>query len=132
MDTSGTKAAVQAPPRRSWRRHSEEFKARVIALALQPNTSVAAVAMANGLNANMLRRWVRESEVAGGSGVRIEQPREVATTAFVQLPIPTPRVVAAELAAPRVDVEIVRNGTTVRASLPLDGRSAAWLREVTG
>jgi hypothetical protein len=32
----------------------------------------------------------------------------------------------------RLEVEIHRNGMTVRASLPLDSRSAAWLREVTG
>jgi hypothetical protein len=38
---------------------------------------------------------------------------------------PTPTV-------PSVVVEIQRNGATVRASLPLDSRSAAWLREVTG
>jgi hypothetical protein len=36
-----------------------------------------------------------------------------------------------EQTAVRVEVEIHRNGTTVRASLPMDGRSAAWLREVT-
>jgi len=132
MDTCGTQAAVQAPPKRRWRRHSEEFKARVIALSLQPNTSVAAVAMANGLNANMLRRWVREAEMAGGSGAQIEQSREAQTAGFVQLPMPIPVVVAPEPAAPCVQVEILRNGATLRASLPLDSRSAAWLREVTG
>jgi hypothetical protein len=36
-----------------------------------------------------------------------------------------------EQTAARVEVEIHRNGTTVRASLPLDSHSAAWLREVT-
>jgi transposase-like protein len=59
MDTSGTSTAVAAPPKRSWRRHTDEFRAGVIELAHQPNTSVAAVALTNGLNANMLRRWVR-------------------------------------------------------------------------
>lgn len=85
MDTSGKEAAVQAPGTRGWWRHTEEFKARVIALALEHNTSVAAVAMVNGLNANMLRRWVREAKMAGGSGAQAAQPRETATAAFVQL-----------------------------------------------
>lgn len=100
-------------------------------MSLQPNTSVAAVAMANGLNANMLRRWVREAEMAGGSGAQIERSREAATAAFVQLPMPAPVLVAPEPTTPRVEVEILRNGATLRASLPLDSRSAAWLREVT-
>ncbi len=134
MDTSGTRSAVAAPPKRRWRRHSDEFRARVIELARQPNTSMAAVALANGLNANMLRRWVRESEVATTAGVEVAQPRVAGTPAFVQLPMPVqPSVPAAppEQTAARVEVEIHRNGTTVRASLPLDSRSAAWLREVT-
>ena len=130
MDTSGTKPAVATPPKRSWRRHSEEFRARVIELARQPNTSVAAVALANGLNANMLRRWVRDAEVAGMAGDKV-----AALPAFVQLPMqtpPSPATVAPEQTAARVEVEIQRNGTTVRANLPVDSRSAAWLREVMG
>ena len=60
MDTSDLiSSAAASPAKRIWRRHDDAFKARVIELARQPHTSVAAVALANGLNANMLRRWVR-------------------------------------------------------------------------
>ena len=107
----------------------------MIELARRPDTSVAAEALANGLNANMLRRWVRESEVAGKAGSEAAPPRDAAMPVFVQLPMHTqPSLPAAlpEQSAARVEVEIHRNGTTVRASLPLDSRSAAWLREVTG
>ena len=45
------------------RRHSDEFKANAVAACLQPGISMAAVAMANGINANLLRRWVREGEM---------------------------------------------------------------------
>jgi transposase-like protein len=76
----------------------------VIELARQPGASVAAVALANGLNANMLRRWVHEA-VAGPPTV----PRPADIT-----------------------VEIHRGDTTVNARLPMDERSAAWLREVLG
>jgi transposase-like protein len=105
----------------------------VIELARQPNTSVAAVALANGLNANMLRRWVHESEVAGKAGSPFAQPSEGARPAFVQLPMHVQPAVPAppEQTAACVELEIHRNGTTVRASLPMDSRSAAWLREVT-
>lgn len=104
-------------------------------MARQPNTSVAAVALANGLNANMLRRWVRECELAGSISTEVASPREVVAPAFVQLPMHAPPCLPAaspEPAAARIEVEIQRNGTTVRASVPMDSRSAAWLREVTG
>lgn len=125
---------VAAPTKRSWRRHSDEFKARVIEMARQPNTSVAAVALANGLNANMLRRWVREFEAAGDARIDGQRQRDAAMPTFVQLPMCAQASSATESptqAAASVVVEIQRNGATVRASLPLDSRSAAWLREVT-
>lgn len=134
MDTSGTKSPVAAPPKRRWRRHSDEFKTRVIELARQPNTSMAAVALANGLNANMLRRWVRDCEVAGNAANEQQPPSAQSLPAFVQLPMhppPLPTTASSEESAAQVDVEIQRNGATVRARLPMDSRSAAWLREVT-
>ena len=38
-------------------RYSDEFKRNVMAACKQPGISTAAVALANGLNANLLRRW---------------------------------------------------------------------------
>jgi transposase-like protein len=68
MDTSESgREDVACAAKRSWRRHSAEFKVRVIEMARQPGTSVAAVALANGLNANMLRRWVHEEAAGGGT-----------------------------------------------------------------
>jgi hypothetical protein len=72
--------------------------------------------------------------VAGKAGSPFAQPSEGARPAFVQLPMHVqPSVPAAppEQTAACVELEIHRNGTTVRASLPMDSRSAAWLREVT-
>ena len=43
-------------------RYSEAFKTQVVTAARQPGVSTAAVALANGLNANLLRRWISESE----------------------------------------------------------------------
>ncbi len=132
MDTSGSSQGVARPAKRSWRRHSDEFKARVIELARQPSTSVAAVALANGLNANMLRRWVREAD---GPSVVGRQSQMAALPAFVQLPMSTMQPTAPSTPAdapPNVVVEIQRSGAAVRVSLPLSTTSAAWLREVLG
>lgn len=56
MDTN----IAQPPAGRQRRRHLPAFRASVIQACLQPGVSIAAVALANGLNANMVRKWVIE------------------------------------------------------------------------
>lgn len=128
MDTSEVESAVQ-PPKRSWRRHDLAFKARVIEHALQPQASVAAVALANGLNANMLRRWVREADRCVGG----DAPRVTVSPAplFVQLPMTlmAPPAPAPALTATTF-VEIHREGMCVYVTLPAGADGAAWVREV--
>ena len=48
--------------RRRRRRHSAEFRAEAVRACQQPGVSVAAIALARGLNANLLRRWVLRAE----------------------------------------------------------------------
>ena len=113
----------------------------MIELAQQPAASVAAVALANGLNANMLRRWVHEAAAGGGASKATATSVAPALAGFLQLPMreaehhavldaqPVPPTVPRP---PDITVEIHRGGTTVNARLPMDERSAAWLREVLG
>lgn len=61
MDTYG----VDLMGRRRRRRHSTEFKAAVIEECMRPGVSVAAIALAHSLNANMLRKWVIDAEHKG-------------------------------------------------------------------
>lgn len=102
-------------------------------LARQPGVSTAAVALANGLNANMLRRWVREADECALSSAHKDA---ASAPAFVQLPMPQevpPALPPASVQVPsRICVEIRRGSTTVQAELQMDVRSAAWLREVLG
>jgi transposase len=46
---------VRQAPRRV---HSAEFKVKVMAQCREPGASVAAVAMAHGVNANVVRKWL--------------------------------------------------------------------------
>ena len=46
-------------PARHRRAHSIEFKAELVAICRQPGISVSAVALARGVNANLLRRWMK-------------------------------------------------------------------------
>ncbi|MCR5864070.1 transposase [Aquincola sp. J276] len=44
---------------RSQRRvHNAAFKAQVLSACQQPGASVAAIALAHGLNVNLLRKWL--------------------------------------------------------------------------
>ena len=45
-------------PKSQRRVHGAEFKAQVLAECQQPGASVAAIALAHGLNVNLLRKWL--------------------------------------------------------------------------
>ena len=138
MDTSQPDPDVALPAKRSWRRHSDEFKSQVIAMARQGHGSVAAVALANGLNANMLRRWVRESELADAAPSAASAQATVRAPAFMPVTLTDLDNRTAAVHEPSavtslpelITVEIRRGAAIVSASLPMDARSAAWLREV--
>ncbi|SIQ60444.1 Transposase and inactivated derivatives [Pseudacidovorax sp. RU35E] len=115
--------------RRRRRRHSAEFKAGVIAECLKPGVSIAAVALAHGLNANMLRKWVIDGEHQLAS-----VPRRVAP-AEEPAPAPQPTFIPLALPASAVDgeiqIELQRAGTTIKIVWPAAAARdcAAWLRE---
>ncbi|RYH28380.1 MAG: hypothetical protein EON54_23410, partial [Alcaligenaceae bacterium] len=50
------------------RRYTAEFKAELVERSLQPGASVSAIALENGMNANVLFKWRREHlrAVSGG------------------------------------------------------------------
>ena len=135
MNTTETNPEITKPTKRRWRKHSDEFKARVVAQALQPHASLASVALANGINANMLRRWAYASSPANAPSPAIRDDRNAQALSFVQLPVqidkPTPTAPASASATLTiVQVQIHRGETTVLVSLPMMGDSAAWVREV--
>ena len=122
-----------ADGRRRRRAHSDEFKANVVAACMHPGISMAAVAMANGINANLLRRWVRAAETPPvgslSTGAVPSHNRPVTpplSAAFVPMQLPTP--------APATDIRIeLRRGTTaISVSWPVDAAPACaqWIREL--
>ena len=86
MNTIGSK---DAPGRRRRRLHSDEFKADAIAAVAQPGMAMAAVAMTRGINANLLRRWVREAEVMAVNALPNSAPAPP-PPAFVAVQMPAP------------------------------------------
>ena len=126
---------VTAPAARARRKHSPEFKAQVIAACLRPGVSIAAVALANQLNANFLRSWVkahRDRQQAGVPGnIGIERRGESASGPPATL---VPVTVQAADAQPSGDIqiEIRRQQTVFQISWPTSQATACaqWLREV--
>ena len=110
--------------RRRRRVHSAEFKAQVVAACSAPGVSMAAVAMANGVNANLARRWVVEAERRDG-GVVATSASDAVARAFVPLQFP------AEQAPPLdIRIELRRGTTTINVSWPCAAASecALWIR----
>ena len=120
---------IQTPGRRSRRRHSPQFRASVIQAAKQPGVSIAAVALANGLNANMLRKWVADSDAGGEAALCVDgKPITRASPAFVALALPAPETTANA----DIRVEVRRGATVVSISWPVASSHAcaAWLRDL--
>ena len=70
MDKRGM-AVAGAPVRvtRNGRRYfSKTHKEAVVVQCLAPGASLAAVALANGFNANLVRKWVRQRQARNASG----------------------------------------------------------------
>lgn len=116
-------------PRRTRRTHSEEFKQSLIEACGEPGASVAGVAMANRINANQLRRWMRERGI---------QPLELSC-----LPL---RAAASEPMAgfvpvqfsPSIDapirLELRKGAAVITVEWPASSAATcgAWLREWLG
>ena len=103
-------------PKSSNRRiHSAEFKARILSECRQPGASVSAVAIANGLNTNVVRKWLAGHGLkrmgAAAPAVRGSEP------AFQFVPVEMPRpepVVAARTGETDVRIELQRGGLYVK------------------
>ena len=121
---------VMTEGRQRRRRHSKEFKAEVVRACRRRGVSIAAVALANGLNANLVRRWVDVAERADESGVvATREPvvvrRDVAPT-FVPLQVSAPTPSA------EIRIELKRGPLAVKVSWPTSAAAecAGWMREL--
>ena len=141
------------------RRHDAQIKAKVLAACNEPGASIAAVALAHGLNANLVRKWrhgrgLKRAGIATSSSVGAPTPAMAATSAIAApllsadarfLPIEmsararasnTGSAARGDTAAPvepTIDIELRRGPASLGVRWPVSaaGDCAAWLREVT-
>jgi transposase-like protein len=129
MNTPNPEIQIPAPGRRH-NRYSLEFKREVIAACLEPGVSKAAIALANGLNANMLRRWVVESSpgrTAQLTAITTPPLPAVANPDFIPVKFAPPAVQAADI---RIELQHARGAIQIHWPMAASNHCAQWLREV--
>ena len=112
-------------------RYSDEFKRQVVTTCLEPGVSTAAIALANGLNANMLRRWVVESLQGRKSQLTtIAKPPLTALANSDFIPVkfaPPPSAQGADI---RIELQHARGAIQIHWPMAASNQCAQWLREV--
>jgi transposase len=104
------------------RRYSAEVKARVMAECDAPGASVAKVAMAHGINANILHRW-RQLAREGRAQASELSSQFVPVTIAAKTPTAT---------ASDIQIQLRRGQTTMTIAWPISAAAdcAAWVREL--
>ena len=133
------------------RRHDAEFKARVLAACDEPGASISGVALAYGLNANLVRQWrvVRGTKLIGrtsGSPAPGKTPGPTpllgADPEFVAIEMPASAKTVARVAAdqadqaeaaPLIHIELRRGPLHLNVRWPSSAAEdcTAWLRELS-
>ena len=108
--------------------YAEAFKTELVRQCLVPGTSVAATAMAHGINANLLRRWIVLQSARGGTSVS-----PLAPLALLPVTVQTPSVASSP--APFVSrapecIEIELHGARVRLHGPVDAQRLGVVLDV--
>lgn len=125
MHTMASEAIAPTPKRRFY---SPELKAKVVTQCRAHGASIAAVALAHGINANIVHRWLREHAA-------VAAPKPI--NPFIPLNLSSPEVEdtapVRPSGTPSADIRVeVRRGTgvvTVRWPVEASSSCAQWLRD---
>ena len=106
------------------RRYSATMKAQVVAACNEPGASVAKVAMAHGINANVVHRWRQLA--------REGKPATTKTGEFIALPLMVTQKTEPESPSADIRVELRRGPVTMTLTWPCSAAAdfAAWTREL--
>ncbi|WP_425259140.1 IS66-like element accessory protein TnpA [Rubrivivax sp. RP6-9] len=112
-----------ADKRATRRRYSAEFKAQVLAECNVAGASVAKVAMAHGINDNVVHGWRKLARDSGAAP--LDRPSE-----FVPVTVTAAPAHAAD--AGGIEVELRRGAVMMKITWPLCAAVdfAAWMREI--
>jgi transposase len=131
-------------PKSQRRMHGAELKVQVLAQCQEPGASVAAVALAHGLNVNLVRKWlvgrgIKRTGLPAPRTVTHMQPAVAGPAAssmqFIPVelaPAATPTDEAAASSVSDIHIELTRGGTQLCVRWPSTQADscATWLREL--
>jgi transposase len=112
-------------PRRK-RTHSPEFKADLIRQCQQPGVSISAIALANQINDNLLRKWINKAAVLP---LVQSEPLEPARPPQL-VPIQVAASSAPAQPASPIRIQIQQGKTQIQIEWPIDSATACaqWLQ----
>jgi len=106
------------------RSNSAAFKAQVLAECAAPGASIAAVALAHGLNANLVHRWRAKAATASVP----QAPIQLQANGFIPVPFGS----FATSGIDDIRIALKRSAVTVKVCCPMADAVTCgrWLREV--
>jgi len=122
--------------RRTKRTYSADIKAELLAACRAPGASIAAVASAHGMNANVLHRWLKEASkprqpTGSGAGTGSTTLGEAGQSvpSFIALPLLTK---SAEPMERQIHVEVRKGSLVMSVTWPMSAASefASWSASV--
>ncbi len=123
--------------RRTHRTYTREFKAELVTACQVPSASIAALAGAHGMNANVLHRWLKEHARSGchgqpsieGNTSRSSVALRSQAPAFIPVHLPAP---APEPLAQTIKVELRKGALTMSITWPISASAdfASWAASI--
>ena len=95
------------------RTYSKSFKLQLIKESSQRGASIAGVALAHGINANLLHKWRRQHE-------KRNTPAPTALIPIAVVPEPVASTLPAAERSNAIEIELPRARITVRGAVDLD------------
>jgi transposase len=87
MSDEEQKLRVRLVGRDGRRRYDPGSKERLVAACLEPGVSISGLALTHGINANLLRKWVKDAREAGFSAGSVSSPFIPVVAADCSLPV---------------------------------------------
>jgi transposase len=107
--------------RKRVRAYAPDLKAQVLAECTEPGASIAKVALAHGLNANMVHTWRRQVHVSEGSSSTVDR-------GLVAVPLKA----SPSADRPPIHIELRQGATCIAIAWPVEAAGACgdWLCEL--
>jgi len=130
MHTSNSEIQMPMAGRRRGR-YRDEFKRQIVTACCEPGVSTAAIALANGLNANMVRSWVvQTSQHSDSQLANVTRPivPDHINAGFIPVKLAPPAPVSQ--ADIRIELQHAKGSIQIHWPISASSQCAQWLREV--